>query len=172
MDLLSLYSKEQIQVEIKRLATEIQNDYNNMEEVVFIGLLNGCFIFLADLIRNIDLPVKVDFMSVSSYGNETTSSGKINIIKDIKFDIKDKHIILVDDIIDTGLTLSYIKNYISKYNPASIKTCCLLNKEENRTSDIKLDYCGFICEDKFVIGYGMDCAEKYRNLPYIGYIPQ
>ena len=163
-----LFSEDRINRRIKELGEVFTNLYDITDEVVVICLLRGGFIFTADLVRNIKRNVLIDFMSVSSYGNETTSSGQLKIEKDISVDIANKHVIIIDDIIDTGLTMKEIKELILKRNPKSIKTCCLLDKEEGRTVNMSVDYCGFKCPNKYVIGYGMDSCNSYRNLPFIG----
>ena len=136
------------------------------EEIV----LKGASVFCADLIREIDLDVRMDFMVVSSYGNETSSSGTVKIIKDLDVDIENKNVLIVEDIIDSGLTLSSLVAALETRKPKSLKLCTLLDKPERRTADIKVDYVGYVIEDKFIVGYGIDFAEKYRNLPYIGIV--
>tara|TARA_B100000902_G_C27212435_1_gene865141 strand:+ start:265 stop:795 length:531 start_codon:yes stop_codon:yes gene_type:complete len=165
----TLYSCEEIAEKVKQIGTQITNDYKNVsEDVVIICLLKGGFVFTSDLVRQINTNIMVDFMVVSSYGDNHFSSDNVIIKKDVSCDLKDKHVIIVDDIIDTGLTLYEIKKLMSKRNPKSIKTCCLLNKQEKRAKDVTIDYYGFICPDKYVIGYGMDSQNKFRNLPYVG----
>lgn len=163
-----LFSEDRINIRIKELGEIFTNLYDKTDDVVIICLLRGGFIFTSDLVRNIKRNVIIDFMSVSSYGDETISSGQLKIEKDISVDISNKHVIIVDDIIDTGLTMKEIKELLFKRNPKSIKTCCLLDKEEGRTVNMTVDYCGFKCPNKYVIGYGMDSCNSYRNLPYIG----
>ena len=156
-----MYSAEEIKAKVKELAKQIEKDYAG-EELLVVGILKGASVFCADLIREIDLDVRMDFMVVSSYGNETSSSGTVKIIKDLDVDI--------EDIIDSGLTLSSLVAALETRKPKSLKLCTLLDKPERRTADIKVDYVGYVIEDKFIVGYGIDFAEKYRNLPYIGIV--
>ena len=162
-----LVNEEQLQVKVKELGQQISADYAG-KEVFFLGVLKGCFVFMADLLRNIDLCCDMDFMAVSSYGSGTTTTGAVKIAMDLNKDIEGKHLIIVEDILDSGVTLSYLKKYLANRNPASIKIVTLLDKPERRKADIKADYFGFTIPDAFVVGYGLDYAEKYRNLPYIG----
>ena len=165
-----LYSEIIIKDKINELAKEISNNYDKSEEIVFVSLLKGAFIFTSDLVRAIDRDIKIEFMNVSSYGNNTYSSRKVDILQDIAIDIKDKNIIIVDDIIDTGYTLFEIREVLQKRSPKKIELCTLLDKKEGRKVKIEVNYNGFECPNKFVVGYGMDASSKYRNLPYIGYI--
>lgn len=164
-----MISEEEIQKKVVELANKIQKDYEG-EELLVVGILKGANVFVADLIRKLDLDIKLDFMSVSSYGNSTESSGTVKILKDLDTDIKDKNVLIVEDIIDSGLTLSNLVKALETRKPKSLKLCTLLDKPERRTSDIFVDYVGFEIEDKFIVGYGIDWAEKYRNLPYIGVV--
>lgn len=166
-----MISEEEIQKKVVELANKIQKDYEG-QELLVVGILKGANVFVADLIRKLDLDIKLDFMSVSSYGNSTESSGTVKIIKDLDTDIKDKNVLIVEDIIDSGLTLNNLVKALETRNPKSLKLCTLLDKPERRTSDIFVDYVGFEIEDKFIVGYGIDWAEKYRNLPYIGVVNQ
>lgn len=165
-DSLFLIEEEKIKKRVFELAKEIQKDYEG-KRPLFIGILKGAFIFLADLVRHIDLDIEIDFLAVSSYGKFTESTGEVEILKDLQLPIKDRDVIIVEDIVDTGLTLKYIKNLLSSRGPKSIKICALLDKKERREVDIDVDYVGFSVPDKFLVGYGLDVAEKYRNLPYI-----
>lgn len=165
-----LYTKDDIKSRINDISNDIMNNYPANEEIIIIGLLNGCFIFTSDLVRKIKRDICVDFMSVSSYGKNLESSGVINIKKDITIDISNKNVIIIDDIIDTGNTIFEVKKYIKLKKPKHVEICCLLDKTDNRKKEIKVDYFGFKCPDKFIVGYGMDAADRYRNLPYIGYI--
>lgn len=162
-----LFSGEQLKTRVSELARQIEADYAG-QEIMFIGILRGSFIFLADLCREVNLPCTLDFMSVSSYGGGTTSSGQIQIIKDLSEDISGRHIIVVEDILDSGNTLSYLLNILEYRHPASIRLCALLDKPERRVKPVRLHYCGFSIPDAFVVGYGLDYAERYRSLPYIG----
>ena len=152
------------------IAKKIEEDYKNEEDLLVVGILKGANIFVADLIRNINLDVNMDFMSVSSYGNGTESSGTVKIIKDLDVDIENKNVLIVEDIIDSGLTLSNLVAALKTRNPKSLKLCTLLDKPQRRTVNIPVVYVGFVIEDKFIVGYGIDYAEKYRNLPYIGIV--
>lgn len=162
-----LFSQEQLKTRVSEIARQIEADYAG-QEIMFIGILRGSFIFLADLCRAVNLPCTLDFMSVSSYGSGTTSSGQIQIIKDLSEDISGRHIIVVEDILDSGNTLSYLLNILEHRHPASIRLCALLDKPERRVKPVQLHYCGFSIPDAFVVGYGLDYAERYRSLPYIG----
>ncbi len=162
-----LYSEETLNAKVEELGQAITNDYKGRAPFL-IGVLKGCFVFMADIARAIDLPCDIDFMSVSSYGNGTSSTGAVNITKDLSRDIEGRDVIIIEDILDSGITLSYLKSYLNNRRPASIKICTLLDKPARRASDIRADYIGFTCPDEFVVGYGLDYAEKYRNLPFIG----
>ena len=157
-----MYSTEEIKSKVKEIAKQIEKDYAG-EELLVVGILKGASVFCADLIREINLDVNMDFMVVSSYGNGTNSSGTVKIIKDLDVNI-------VEDIIDSGLTLSSLVAALKTRNPKSLKICTLLDKPERRTANIEVDYVGYVIEDKFIVGYGIDYAEKYRNLPYIGIV--
>lgn len=161
-----LYSPEQVKNRIKELGQQISHDYKG-EDLLVIGVLKGAFIFMADLVREIDLPLELDFISVSSYGASTVSSGEVRITKDLDFSVEGKSVLLVEDIIDTGLTLNYIQEIFKKRNPKSIKICCLLDKPSRRKSTVAAEYVGFTIEDVFVVGYGLDYAGKYRNYPAV-----
>jgi hypoxanthine phosphoribosyltransferase len=160
-----LYSVVQVQRRVRQLARQISSDYTDRHPII-LGVLRGVFCFMADLIRQITVPLEVDFMAISYYGGETSSSVKIT--KDIDLNLADRHVIMVEDIVDTGLTLSYILNHLKAKNPASITVCTLLDRRARRIVDIPLDYIGFEIPDEFVVGYGLDYREEYRNLPFIG----
>ena len=162
-----LFTEEQLKNRVGEIARQIESDYAG-KEVMFIGILRGSFVFMADLCRAVELPCTLDFMSVSSYGSGTTSSGQIQIIKDLSEDITGRHVIVVEDILDSGNTLSYLLNILEHRHPASVRLCALLDKPERRVKPVELHYSGFTIPDAFVVGYGLDYAEKYRNLPYIG----
>ena len=162
-----MISEEEIANKVKELAKQIEKDYEG-EQLLVVGILKGASVFVSDLIRKIDLDVNIDFMSVSSYGNGTESSGTVRILKDLDVDIAGKNVLIVEDIIDSGLTLSNLVKELKIRNPKSLKLCTLLDKPQRRTSNIPVDYVGFVIEDKFIVGYGIVWAEKYRNLPYIG----
>lgn len=160
-----LISEADIVGKVAELGKIIGEDYKG-EDLVVVGILRGAAIFMADLVRNIDerVNVSMDFMSVSSYGASTTSSGVVRINKDLDNVIKDKHVLIVEDIVDTGLTLSYLKRVLLEREPRSLALCSLLDKKERRVADISVDYVGFDIPDIFVVGYGLDCAERWRNL--------
>ena len=165
-----LIEEKQINEKVKELAKKISNDYRDKENVpCLIGLLKGSFIFIADLSRYIDIPIEIDFMIVSSYGNNQIGS-EIKILKDIDVQLTGRDVIIVEDIIDTGYTLEKICEVLQTRNIASLKICTLLNKPSRRKVDINIDYNGFDIEDEFVVGYGIDYAQKYRNIPYIGVV--
>ena len=161
------YSGEEIQAKVKELGEAITRDYQG-KAPIFIGVLKGCFVFMADLMRYVDLPCEIEFMAVSSYGKGTTSSGAVQINKDLNCDISGRDVIIVEDILDSGVTLNYLKGYLMNRNPASIKIVTLFDKPARRKAPIYSDYYGFEVPDAFIVGYGLDYAEKYRNLPYIG----
>ena len=162
-----LFSEEQLASRVNEIARQITQDYQG-KEIVLISVLRGSFVFMADLCRRIDLPCTVDFMAVSSYGSGTSSTGQVQITKDLSSDIAGKHIIVVEDILDSGNTLSYLLKLLAQRKPASIRLCTLLDKPERRTKPVEVHYSGFTIPDYFVVGYGLDYAEKYRNLPYVG----
>ena len=162
-----LFTEEQLKARVKEIAREIEQDYRG-KEIMLISVLRGSFIFMADLCRAIDLPCTLDFMSVSSYGKGTTSSGQVQITKDLSEDITGRHVIVVEDILDSGNTLSYLLKILQHRHPASIRLCTLLDKPDRRVKPVEVHYSGFTIPDAFVVGYGLDYAEQYRNLPYIG----
>ena len=162
-----LFTEAQLKARVQELARQIERDYAG-KEIMLISVLRGSFIFMADLCRAIDLPCTLDFMSVSSYGKGTTSSGQVQITKDLSEDISGRHIIVVEDILDSGNTLSYLLKILDHRRPASIRLCTLLDKPERRVKPVEVHYTGFTIPDAFVVGYGLDYAEHYRNLPYIG----
>ena len=162
-----LLSEEEIGARVKELGEAITADYEG-KDVIFVGVLKGCFVFMADLLRNVGLKCDMDFMAVSSYGSGTSTTGAVKINMDLGKNIEGKHLIIVEDILDSGVTLSYLKAYLNNRKPASIRIVTLLDKPERRKSDIVADYYGFTVPDAFVVGYGLDYAEQYRNLPYIG----
>ena len=162
-----LISHEQIREKTKELGRRIAQDYES-ENPLLICVLKGGLMFLADLMREIHMPLEIDFMAVSSYGDATESSGVVRILMDLDRNIEGRHVLIVEDIIDTGRTLNYIIENLHTRDPASIKVCTLLNKPARRILDIPLDYVGFEIPDRFVIGYGLDYGEIYRNLPYVG----
>ena len=152
---------------VAELGAQLTADYAGRDPVL-VSVLKGAFVFLADLMRAMDMPTSIDLMEVSSYGAGTESSGQVRILKDLSKSIEGRDVIVVEDIIDTGLTLNYLLGYLADRQPASIKICCLLDKPARRLAEIKIEYRGFTIPDRFVIGYGLDYNERYRNLPYIG----
>ncbi|CDM69640.1 hypoxanthine phosphoribosyltransferase [Clostridium bornimense] len=166
-----LISEDSIKEKVKELGQRISKDYEG-ESVFLIGILKGSVPFMADLMREITIPVTMDFMAVSSYGNGTSSTGVVRILKDLDFEIKDKNIIIVEDIIDSGITLSYLVDYLKNRGPKNIEIAALLTKPERNKVKVDAKYIGYEVPDKFVVGYGLDYAEKYRNLPYIGVLKE
>ena len=162
-----LFSEEQLKARVREIAGQIDRDFAGKDPML-ISVLRGSFIFMADLMRSITLPCTVDFMAVSSYGAGTTSSGQVKITKDLSESIEGRDIIVVEDILDSGNTLSYLLQILQARHPASMKLCTLLDKPDRRIKPVHVDYSGFSIPDEFVVGYGLDFAEKYRNLPYIG----
>ena len=166
-----LITEEEIKKRVKELGKEISMDYSG-KDVVLVGVLKGSVVFTADLIRSMDIDVTMDFIAVSSYGASTESSGVVRLLKDLDFDIEGKDVIIVEDIIDTGTTLKYLREYLMARKPNSLKICCLLDKPERRKVDIQADYVGFKIPDYFVVGYGIDYAEMFRCLPYVGIVKE
>lgn len=164
-----LLTEEQVDAKIKELGEIISRDYEG-KNVHLICVLKGGVFFMCELAKRITVPVSMDFMSVSSYGNGTTSSGAVKIVKDLDEPLEGKNVIIVEDIIDSGNTLHYLVEILYKRKPESIKICTLLDKPDRRVADVNVDYVGFDIPDKFVVGYGLDYAQKYRNLPYIGVV--
>lgn len=162
-----LYSEEMLSDRIQKLGEMISSDYHG-EKLIVVGVMKGANVFVADLIRKIDLDVVLDFIVVSSYGASTETTGVIRLLKDLDENIDSEHVLIVEDIIDSGLTLDYLVSNLQTRHPKSIKICTLLNKVERRKVDIHVDYIGFQVPDEFIVGYGIDYAEKYRNLPYVG----
>ncbi len=169
MDLVKvevLFDRATLREKVAELGKQISRDYQGSDLLV-VGILKGAFIFMADLIREIDVPVELDFMDVSSYGLSTSSSGEVRIVKDLEYSIKDRDVLIVEDIVDTGLTLKYISEVLKNRNPRSIKIACLLDKPSRRKAEIYPDYVGYSIPDKFVVGYGLDYAEQYRHYPAV-----
>jgi hypoxanthine phosphoribosyltransferase len=160
-------SEEQLQNRIRELGKEISADYEGRPPLL-VGVLKGAFVFMADLARCIDLPVEFDFMAVASYGAATKSSGVVRIVKDLDADLTNRHVLVVEDIVDSGLTLAFLKRNLLARNPASLEVCALLVKDGLQREELALKYVGFTIPPEFVIGYGLDADEKHRNLPYIG----
>lgn len=166
-----LISEEQIKRRVKELGEQITRDYEGSSLLV-VGILKGAFMFMADLIREIKVPLTIDFMDVSSYGFSTESSGVVRIMKDLDQSIEGRHVLIIEDIIDSGLTLQYLIQNLQSRKAASIKICAMLDKPDRRTVPIQADYLGFTVPDKFIIGYGLDFAENYRHYPYIAVLNQ
>jgi hypoxanthine phosphoribosyltransferase len=160
-------SAEALRSRVNELAHEIRRDVPG-ENLHLICVLKGAAMFLADLIRAMEGPVSIDFIALSSYGGGTTSSGEVRLIKDLDYGLEGRHVLIVEDIVDTGLTLNYLQQVLRARNPKSLRTACLLSKPSRRQVDVKVDYIGFTIDDRFVVGYGLDYSEQYRNLPYIG----
>ena len=164
-----VFTEEEIRAKIRELGQRITEDYKDAKETIYcVGILKGAVVFYTDLVREIDLPVHFDFMIASSYGNGTSTSGTVKILKDLDYDVEGKHLIIIEDIIDSGTTMNYLMKYFRERKPKSVKLCALLSKPSRRTVDASIDYCGFEIPDEFIVGYGLDYAEKYRNLPFIG----
>ncbi|HWE82118.1 MAG TPA: hypoxanthine phosphoribosyltransferase [Gaiellaceae bacterium] len=162
-----LIDAERLQERIRELGEEITNDYAG-RELLLVGVLKGAVFFMADLMRTIDVPCEIDFMAISSYGASTDSSGVVRILKDLDINIEGRHVLVIEDIIDSGLTLSYLVRNLESRDPASLAVCALLTKPDRREVEVEVRYTGFEIPNRFVIGYGLDFAERYRNLPYVG----
>ena len=165
-----LISEAEITARVNQLAKQISQHYQNTDQLVVVGLLRGSFIFIADLVRRLNLPVEVDFLTASSYGNAKESSRQVRILKDHETTIKDRDVLVVEDIIDTGHTLAQVLKILQTRAPASLSVCTLLNKPSRREVEVVIDWTGFDIPDEFVIGYGIDYAQQGRNLPHIGYV--
>lgn len=163
-----LLTEAEIQERIRVLGAQITADYAEYDDLLLVGVLKGCAMFMVDLVRTMDRPLAIDFIAVASYGASTQSSGVVRMLKDLDTDIAGRHLLIVEDIIDSGLTLAYLHSQLLRRNPASLRICTLLNKPDRRTADVPVDYLGFNIPNEFVVGYGLDYAERYRNLPYIG----
>ncbi|WP_417617295.1 hypoxanthine phosphoribosyltransferase [Oceanisphaera sp.] len=163
-----LISTEEVNARIQAIGEQITAHYQGVDELVMVGLLRGSCVFMADLCRQIPLPVRLDFMTASSYGSHMESNRDVRILKDLDDEIHGKHVLIVEDIIDTGYTLSKVKEILSLRQPASLTICSLLDKPERREVEVPVDWVGFTIPDEFVVGYGIDYAQRYRNLPYIG----
>jgi hypoxanthine phosphoribosyltransferase len=163
----TLLTTEQIQTRIVEMAASIEQDYPPGEGIHLVGVLKGGFMFMADLVRAMSPRVTMDFIAVSSYGKSTKSTGEVRMVKDVDASLEGRHVIIVEDIVDTGLTLTYLQDILRARGPKSLKTACLLSKPSRRVVNVTVDYVGFTIEDRFVVGYGLDYAEKYRNLGHI-----
>ncbi len=165
-----LISEEEIQSRVLELAAEISGDYADKGEIVLVGVLKGSFIFLADLARRLSIPRTIEFIAVSSYGSGSRSTGAVRLVMDVRGNIAGKHVLIVEDIVDTGHTLKYLIGMLKSHLPASVKTCALVRKAEQAEVDVDVDYLGFDIGDEWVVGYGLDYAEQNRTLPYIGVV--
>ncbi len=165
-ELHCLISREEIEAAVDRIAADISREYKDKTPLI-IGVLKGSFIFLADLVRRLDFPVEIDFVRLASYGSSRKSSGDIRVIHELGTDVKNRHIIVVEDIIDTGLTIAFFIDYLRKLSPASLKLCALTDKSSRRQVTVNIDYLGFTVPDRFLVGYGLDFNEQYRYLPDI-----
>lgn len=164
-----LFSEKDIQKRARELGKQISKDYAG-EELIVLGTLKGAVMWMSDVLKNLNLDVKIDFVSASSYGSSTTSSGVVKITKDVTMDIYNKNVLIIEDIVDTGTTLKYLKEYLSDRNPKSVRICTMLDKPSRRKQKLEAEYVGFEVEDLFIVGYGLDYDQKYRNLPYISYL--
>jgi hypoxanthine phosphoribosyltransferase len=161
-----LVSRRKIAAVVKKLAEEIRRDYDGLNPLV-VGILKGSFVFLSDLIRAIDIPLQVDFVKLTSYSSGTSSSGRITVLLDLNCQLEGRHVLVVEDIVDTGLTTSFLCDYLRQKGPASVRLCSLTSKLSHRQVEVQIDYLGLEVPDKFIVGYGLDCAERYRYLPDI-----
>lgn len=165
-ELISVLNKNEIAQSVSDTAQKISSDFKN-SEIILVGVLKGAFIFLADLVRQLTIPVKIEFITASSYGTGTSSSGQVKLAKEPEIDVNGKHIIIVEDIVDTGLTIAFIKQYFKSLGAETVKICALVDKQERRKTDIKVDYACHVVEKGFLVGYGLDYAESYRELSEI-----
>lgn len=165
-ELIPVLKKSDINNMVAQVARRISSDYQD-HELILIGVLKGAFVFLSDLMLNLSIPVQVDFIRVASYGSDTSSSGRINLTKAVEIDVKNKDVLVVEDIVDTGLTLSYIIDYLKSFKPKTVKVCTLLDKRQRRQANVKIDYACHIVTEGFLVGYGLDYDEDYRDLPEI-----
>ncbi len=165
-----LIPENEIRRRVEELARQVSRDYEGTKELLLVGVLRGCFIFLADLSRLLTIPRRIDFMAVAAYGQDATPSGAVRLIMDLRTDITGKDVLIVEDIIDTGNTLSYLMDTLQQRKPATLKTCVLLRKRDRLRQDVPIDYLGFDIPDRWVVGYGLDYADRHRTLPYIGVV--
>ncbi len=166
-----LFTSKQIESAVDRLAAEIIQNHRDKNPVV-VGILKGVFIFMADLIRRLDFPLEVEFVNLSSYGSDRQTSGRVRVVQGLRCPIKGRDVLVIEDIIDTGITGAFLLEYLEKKKPVSLKLCALLDKPSRRKKPVKIDYLGFVVPDKFLVGYGLDCDEQYRNLPDICYLEE
>ena len=163
-----LLEHKRIQERVQELGLQISRDYADIDELLLVGVLKGSVMFMVDMARSLQRHVALDFIAISSYGHATETSGVVRMLKDLDTDIGGRHVLIVEDIVDSGLTLAYLRESFQRRNPASLRICALLNKPGRRQADVTIDYSGFDIPNEFVVGYGLDYAERYRNLPYIG----
>lgn len=166
-----LFSEEEVMIKVKEIAKQITRDYKD-KELILVGILKGSVPFMADLMKHIEIPCMIDFMDVSSYGYSAETSGVVKILKDLDFDISGKDILIIEDVVDTGTTLEYLRKYLKAKKPNSVSVACLLNKPDRRKVEVDVKYLGYEVPDEFLVGYGLDFAERYRNLPYIGILKE
>jgi hypoxanthine phosphoribosyltransferase len=169
--LYCLYTRAEIEAAVSRLASEITRDYQDKHPVI-IGILKGVFIFMSDLVRNLDFPLEIDFVRLSSYGSGQQTSGRVKVVQGLGCPIRDRDVLVVEDIVDTGITIAFLMDYLKKKKPASLRLCALTEKPSRRRVPVNIDYLGFSVPDKFLVGYGLDFDEKYRNLPDICYLEE
>ena len=165
-DLIPVLSKEEIDAAVANLAKKLSADYEN-HELVLVGVLKGAFVFLADLIRHLTINVKVDFVRLASYGKKRSSSGEVRLTKELEIDIQNKDVLIVEDIVDTGLSLTFLVDYLTAFKPRTVRICTMIDKRERRETDIRVDYAACVVEKGYLVGYGLDYAEIYRNLPAV-----
>ncbi len=161
-----IFSREAIAARVSELAAQINRDYAG-QDLLLVGILKGAFIFLADLARALEVPAQVDFVRLMSYGTSTETSGEVHITKDVELPVRGRHVLIAEDIVDAGLTLDFLLGHLASHRPASLKICCLIDKRERRQVEVPLDYVGFTVQKGFLVGYGLDCAEKFRTLPEV-----
>ncbi|MCD6452774.1 MAG: hypoxanthine phosphoribosyltransferase [Dehalococcoidales bacterium] len=166
-----LFARDEIATCVSRLSIELKRDYQGKNPLL-VGVLKGSFVFMADLIRSFDFPVEVDFIKISSYGRGKETSGKVRVVGGLTASVKGREVVIVEDVVDTGLTTSFLIDYLKKRQPASVRLCALTDKPSRRQVPVTIDYLGFTVPDKFLVGYGIDWDEKFRNLPYIGYLEE
>jgi hypoxanthine phosphoribosyltransferase len=164
-----LFSRQEIEATVKRLASEISRDYRHKNPLL-LGILRGSFVFLADLIRHLDFPLEVDFIGLSSYGSGSQTSGKIKVVKKLETPVQNRDVLIMEDIVDTGFTTTFLLDYLQKQKPASVKICALTDKPSRREVPVNIDYLGFTVPNKFLVGYGLDANQKFRNLPDLCYL--
>lgn len=165
-EMIPVLSRSEIAQKVKILSRQISNDYAE-KDLCIIGVLNGVFVFLADLVRELTIPVQIDFVRVVSYGSGTVSSGNVQITKDIELDVKDRDVLIVEDIVDSGLTIAFLLDYLKRFHPRSVKVCAFIDKTERRQVEVSVDYVGHVVERGFLVGYGLDHDQKYREAPEI-----